>query len=371
MRIVRLANFWTPTSGGLRTALAAVGRGYRAAGHEPVLVVPGAEAADEVGPAGRTVVLPGRRLPGTPYRVLTDLRGVREVLERLGPDRLELSDRSTLWPLAGWAESAGVPLVLWAHERVDAILASRVPGVVPLRCLAGRWNRATLARVPRAVAPSRFVAEELRAAGIAEVRVVPHGVDLDTFDPGRRPPGRRDGALLVWAGRLSREKRPELALAALGELRRRGLDCRLVVVGDGPERRRLEAVAGALPVSFAGHVADREAMAHLLALADVALATCPVESFGLAALEALACGTPVVAVDGGALPEVVDPRAGRLADGRAPAFADAVEEVLAVPEAVRRRLARRRAEERPWSTTVAGLLAAHAAGTPHRVEVPA
>ncbi len=93
MRIVRLANFWTPSSGGQRIALDEVGRRYRERGHEPVLVVPGASHGDAVGPSGRIVTLAGRRLPGTPYRLLTDVDRVIEVLGRLRPDRIELSDR--------------------------------------------------------------------------------------------------------------------------------------------------------------------------------------------------------------------------------------------------------------------------------------
>ena len=68
-----------------------------------------------------------------------------------------------------------------------------------------------------------------------------------------------------------------------------------MVVGDGPAGAALRRRAQGLPVTFTGHLANRRRMSHLLAAADVALATCPCESFGLAALEALACGTPVVA----------------------------------------------------------------------------
>ena len=59
VRIVRLANFVTPRSGGLRTALQALGEGYLAAGHEPVLVIPGRRAGDEQTSAGRLVTVRG------------------------------------------------------------------------------------------------------------------------------------------------------------------------------------------------------------------------------------------------------------------------------------------------------------------------
>jgi len=63
LRIVRLANFVTPVSGGLRTALRHLGEGYAAAGHEPVLVIPGTAVTDEHTPQGRVITLPGPEIP--------------------------------------------------------------------------------------------------------------------------------------------------------------------------------------------------------------------------------------------------------------------------------------------------------------------
>ena len=108
-------------------------------------------------------------------------------------------------------------------------------------------------------------------------------------------------------GRLSPEKKPQRSLNTLATLRANGLSARLVVAGDGPLRRRLErrAARDGLPVTFAGFLPDRTDLAALLASADVAIAPGPAETFGLAALEALACGTPVVVSAESALPEVV------------------------------------------------------------------
>ncbi|MGW9036017.1 glycosyltransferase, partial [Streptomyces sp. NPDC055721] len=113
-----------------------------------------------------------------------------------------------------------------------------------------------------------------------------------------------------------------------------------------------------LPVRFLGHVADREALADLQAAADVCLAPGPAETFGLSALEALACGTPVVVSASSALPEVVG-AAGAVAADTPEAFAEAVRGVLAVPEAVRRAGARARAEGFTWDRSVAAFLQAH------------
>ena len=76
LRIVRLANFVTPVSGGLRTALRHLGAGYLAAGHDPVLIVPGPPNSlrtEQETDQGLVITLPGRTVPGTGgYRVLLD-----------------------------------------------------------------------------------------------------------------------------------------------------------------------------------------------------------------------------------------------------------------------------------------------------------
>jgi hypothetical protein len=91
VRIVRLANFITPCSGGLRTALRGLGAGYAAAGHEPVLVMPGAADHDEQTPQGRVITLRGPVLPlSGGYRLLLSKRRVRAILESLRPERLEV-----------------------------------------------------------------------------------------------------------------------------------------------------------------------------------------------------------------------------------------------------------------------------------------
>jgi alpha-1,6-mannosyltransferase len=92
----------------------------------------------------------------------------------------------------------------------------------------------------------------------------------------------------------------------------------------------------------------------------VVLAPCLVETFGLAVLEALACGTPVVAASGGAAGELLGDAAGLVAPATAAGMARGVLEILARPEPQRRAAARRQAERHPWSRAVAEMLDVHA-----------
>ncbi|MER7844424.1 glycosyltransferase [Kitasatospora sp. NPDC096077] len=374
LTIVRLANFVTPVSGGLRTALLHLGAGYRAAGHRPVLIVPGERRSEEDTEQGLVVTLPGPVLPASGgYRLLTDQRAVAAELTRLGPDRLEVSDRTTLRWTGSWARRHGVRSVMVSHESATGLLRTwGVPG--PLAgAAADRLNAATARAYDAVLCTTDWAAAEFRRIGVPNLVRAPLGVDLTALRPlpaERRAAERAryaadDELLLVLCSRLSAEKRPERAVEALARLRARGLPAVLVVAGAGPLRDRLAARAARLrlPVRFLGHLNGRTELAGLLGSADVVLAPGPVETFGLAAMEALACGTPVVASRSSALPGLIG-LAGVAAVDTGAGFAAAVGQLLRRPEEVRRATARAQAERYGWPAAVAGFLAAHGVRAP-------
>ncbi|MEV6172288.1 glycosyltransferase [Streptomyces sp. NPDC051954] len=378
LRIVRLANFVAPASGGLRTALRELGKGFKAAGHEPVLIVPGERYSDRETEQGRVITLPGPVLPGTGgYRVLIDKRRVAKLLEELGPDRLEVSDRTTLRWTGKWARRARVPAVMVSHETADGVLRTWGLSENLSRRTADAINVRTAHTYSRVVCTTEFAEREFVRIGARNVVRAPLGVDVMERHPALRDASlraeyaRMDEILLVMCSRLSVEKRPITAIDAAEELVRRGRRVRLLVAGDGPLRERLEQRARerSLPVTFLGHLKDRGRLGALQASADVCLAPGPAETFGLAALEAMACGTPVVASASSALPEVIG-SAGATAADRGAAFADAVDMLLERPETDRREAARARAECFGWGAAVESFLAAHDAvvtGQVHRV----
>jgi alpha-1,6-mannosyltransferase len=365
MRIVRLANFVTTHSGGLRTTLRSLGEGYQRAGHEAVLIVPGRQRSDDMTSQGRVITLPSAPLPRTGgYRVMAGRRELSRLLDELEPDRIEVSDRATLRWTGGWARQRGVGSMMVSHESLAGLL-----GVwnMPMRdSVADRLNLRTAEAFDQIVCTTAFAAAEFRRLGVPNLVEIPLGVDLDMFHPSRaddtvRARYARPGELLVvFCSRLSAAKRPELAVDALAALRNAKVPAVLVVAGDGTRRAALAYRSARLPVRFAGHIAERADVAALLASADVVVAPGPVETFGLAALEALACGTPVVVNDASALPEVVG-EAGVAVAGTAEAFADGVRALMARPEPERRAVARERAESFGWPQAVEGFLRAHGA----------
>lgn len=362
MRIAQLANFVGATSGGMRTAIEQLGQGYVAAGAERLLVIPGPVDAVRSTSLGDVVQVRAPRVGGG-YRLIVEPWRVTEVLERFAPTSVEWSDKLTLLPVAWWARRNGVRSVLLSHERMGDMFAMRTGLETTSKVSIGLLNRLIVRSFDTVVVTSAYAEGEFRSVADAAgcpISRVPLGVDLATFRPA---PGRvrAGGELrLVHAGRLSREKSPHLAVATAVELHRRGIPLRLDVYGEGPHRDELEALSGGAPVHFHGYVDGRAALRDRLAAADVSLSVCPGETFGLAVLEALACGTPVVTADRGGARELVDASCGAWGAPHAEALADAVLRLLALPESRRRTAARRRAEQYGWDRTVARMLALHA-----------
>ena len=370
VHICQLANFYGPTSGGIRTAIDQLSMRYALAGHRCSLIVPDARTGVVQRPHRTEYRIAAPLVPGFGgYRMIVEPALVGALLEDLRPDVIELSDKSTLLRPATRARATGAAVVLISHERLDAVLGQR------LRWLPGRaggvvrFNRWIARHVDAVVAASGFAASEFD--GLIEpgrLRRISLGIDLDDFRPvtkqARLASSREPGArcpLIVSAVRLSGEKHPGLLVEASRALLAGGIRHRFDVYGDGAMRRRLEAAARRLPMTFHGHVGDRTTLARAMAEADVAVAPGPHETFGLAALEMLASGTPVVVPRSGALPELVTPGTGAVTAMSGEGFADAIRTLLSGSRDEQRDRCRARAEQFGWDHTADDLLAIHEA----------
>ncbi|WP_328857966.1 glycosyltransferase [Williamsia herbipolensis] len=361
MRIVQVANFYGPRSGGLRTAVDQLGRGYTDHGHSVTVIVPGRTASEEVLDSGvARITVPAIGIPGTGGYRVADPRRVTDLLVGLAPDALEVSDRLTLRGLGPWARRRGIASVMISHERLDRLLGQVMPARWA-RAAADIANARTAAGYDAVVCTTAFARAEFDRIGATNVHRVPLGVDLDLFHPRRRNTTTVDAwrggssHLLVHCGRLSVEKHVERSIDTCAGLIGDGVDARLVIAGDGPRRASLTRRAAGLPVEFTGFLDSRTRVAELLAAADVALAPGPHETFCLSALESLAAGTPVVASRTSAVAEMVTDRCGAIAGNTTGEFADGVRSVFALSSGGRIS-ARLRAEDYGWPSAVQGML---------------
>ncbi|WP_276257294.1 glycosyltransferase [Haloglomus litoreum] len=216
---------------------------------------------------------------------------------------------------ARFARREELPLVASYHtptaEYADYIAEGRLADAV--EAVARRYERWYLDRTDAVVVPSEPAREHLEDIGVsAAVEVVPNGVDTDRFRPVETAAFRErhdlgDGLLLGYTGRHGYEKDLGAILDAVDGFRVDGERPTVVFGGDGPARASLMASAEGLDadVRFLGFL-DREELPAFYSSLDAFLFPSPVETQGLVALEANACGTPVVGVDSGALAETVD-----------------------------------------------------------------
>ena len=370
MRIMHIANFYGPKSGGIRTTLHELGKGYQSKGHEFIYVVPGTSFYCEETPSGKRVTLPSVVLPFSGgYRVIINTRQVKRLIITLAPDRLEISDRFTLTGIGKWAVTRNIPSVVFSHESLRGLISTYLP--IKITKFVNWHNRRLASRFTHVIATTNFAAQEFRDIQVKNLAQIPLGVDLTGFSPNLVNLGLKESLLkgaqhlIVHCGRMSPEKKPQRSIQALRILREKGIDARLVYVGGGPMWKTLREEAKDLPVTFLGFIADRNKVAEILASADVSMAPGPIETFCLAALESLASGTPVIASSSSAVGEFLlidsDQPVGFVADDNGNDFAAAVAKVLNWSK-VRPSLANEcheQAENFPWSSTVSLMLTLH------------
>lgn len=310
MHLVDTTLFYSPTSGGVRRYLNAKHEWYaRRSEHRHSLVVPGPHA--ELVPGGVSTVA-GTIVPGTfNYRLPLVPRRWSRMLEALEPDVIEVGDAfHPAWCALTVARRRRIPAVAFFH--------SDLPRLVGIRCgpviggLASHYMRALYERFDLVFAPSQLMCDYLRWLGLKRVVQQPLGVDTEVFHPDRRHAQlrqslglRQDVRLLAFAGRFSAEKNIPVLLDAFKQL---GKGYHLLLIGGGEEKRLADNIT-VLP-----YRRDSVELARMLASVDALVHAGTAETFGLVAIEAMACGRPVVAARAGALAELVDNSVGMSAD---------------------------------------------------------
>jgi alpha-1,6-mannosyltransferase len=368
MKILHIANFYGPKSGGIKTTIHYLGTRYLAAGHEFTFVVPGISLTNSETAYGRTFHLSSREIPFSGgYRIFKSRKEIKQAIIMSNPDRIECSDRFTLLFLGNWARKRGIQTLVFSHETLSGLLAKFLPAPRLWQKLAD-WHNQRLSRAfDFVIATTRFAAQEFERIRVKNLRLIPLGVDSKIFSPSRRKSELRatlsKGAefLMVHCGRLSPEKDPHLTIGALRILKEKfNLDIQLVIIGGGPLSQKLERESHDLPVTFTGYIANPIKIAEILAAADVSVAPGPLETFCLSALESLSCGTPVVANARSAVGELLDEFGGNRCGATARNEEEFATKILQILRSSSLRAnARNRALEFTWERTLSSLVDLH------------
>lgn len=364
MKALHVTNAWHATSGGIATFYRALMAAAAHRGHEMCLVVPGAEDhIEDIGPHARIYSIASPPAPLNPgYRLLRPAsylrRGsrLRQILNSEKPDLVEVCDKYTLNYFAGMLRAGMMgdvrakPLIVGLScERMDDNVAAYFGWDWVTQSLTAfymKWLYFSL--FDQHITNSQYTAEELRKASLGHpiqrgVWIRPMGVDTHDLSPKYRSSVARNdliqridvnpnSVLLLYVGRLAVEKNLGLLIETLERLQAQGgSDWRLIVIGDGAERGRFLAEAQRhVPdqVRWLGHVRDRSELALIYANCDVFLHPNPREPFGIAPLEAMASGLPVVVPDSGGVRTYADSSNCWIASPDANSFAKAVCDIM-------------------------------------------
>ncbi len=312
MRLLDVTEFYSPWGGGVRTYLTEKARWIAPqADFEHAVVLPGDRDHVEVWQRSRVYFVRGPAVPASPgYHFLIARNKLAEIVRLERPDVIEVgSPYAAPWLARRAARRARSPsrLVAFVHEN-PRLYAARAPRAIRAALDGFLANYLSAAHKDFALAVGTSPTN-VAGFGVAHTAVVPLGVDTVLFRPAWRDPAwpEETGAwpgqpVALYAGRLSAEKGLNVVLDALPRVHA-SLGLRLVVIGEGHLRPRLERLARERPAMLAvlPFEGDRGRLARAYASADLFFAPCPYETFGLAALEAMASGLPVVGVAAGGI----------------------------------------------------------------------
>ncbi len=325
MKICDLTQFYSPVSGGvkryLQEKIAFIGK--QGGAHEHVLIVPGSRSEMRVEGSSRVYTIHSPLISAeSRYRALLDLREVGEILRKENPDIIESSDPYQIaWRSIAMGRELGRPVVAYYHSHFAEIFRQvaqrRLGDTISEWVSAGarRYVRNLYRQFAATLVPSQSLAEILKDWGVANVRVLPLGVDATSFrpDPDDRQETRRslgiapERTVLLYVGRFSGDKNVRTLFGAFELIEKEEPDrFHLLVVGDGPDRTKLQLILrqGA-NATWIRYLADSTELARFYRAADLFVHPGLYETFGLVAIESQACGTPVLGFRGSPMDAVI------------------------------------------------------------------
>jgi glycosyltransferase involved in cell wall biosynthesis len=314
VRILYLSDVYFPRVNGVSTSIATFRAELHRLGHVTTLVAPEyGDAGQRDTPPDRIVRVPSRPVPLDPEDRAMRWRALREALRGLREARFDLVHVQTpfLAHYAGvrLAWECRLPCVATYHTFFAEYFHHYLPMLPDAvsRFVARRMSRSQCNAVDTVVVPSSAIAQALRDYGVSRpVEIVPTGLDIESMAGG-------DGAafrvlhgvapwrpMLLYVGRVAHEKNLDFLLRMFATVRRQMPAAVLVVCGEGPALPHLRRLARDLAlgdaVRFIGYLDRARELPGCYAAADLFVFASRTETQGLVLLEALAAGTPVVAL---------------------------------------------------------------------------
>jgi len=350
VKICDLTQFYSPLSGGVKRyvheKIAYVSNCSPDDTH--VLIVPGPKTELTTNARSRVYSIHSPLVSrSSRYRALLNLRAIEEILERERPDLIESSDPYQIgWKAIAAGRALRVPVVGFYHSHFpEAYLRGGAKflgkrGTQRAMKLTRAYVRRLYNRFQATLVPSETLGGLLSEWGVRNVRPVRLGVNTRVFKPlpddraaTRDSLGAGHGqTLLLYTGRLSREKNTQTLLRAFELLHQRDQNkFYLVIIGDGPQRTKVQKLQRRIEnVSWIPYCAESVDLARYYRAADLFVHPGVQETFGLVALESQACGTPVVGIRGSYMDGIICHDQKSWAQNNSPdALAEAVEDFSA------------------------------------------
>lgn len=322
LRILIATDVFYPTTGGVPVAILALTKGLVARGHELLLMAPSNSPRTyletfegiRVRRVGSFPVNSKRSLR-LPFNIFEISRTISEFL----PDVIHVCTPGIICENAvKVGQKRGIALVGTNHVIEDNLLSPyHLPKALEIAIGNFLFNRilTLYKKLDRVAAPSPFAAKHFIEQGLEDVQPISNGVYLDHYLESSEKEGEKLGKALklgskivvLYVGRLDKEKRVDVLLRAVAEVKSNKF--KLVIVGDGVDAVKLKSLAKNLgiesKVSFLGYIVN-DHLPNLYRLADIFVMPGDAELQSISTLEAMASGLPVIACDSKALPDLVE-----------------------------------------------------------------
>jgi 1,2-diacylglycerol 3-alpha-glucosyltransferase len=350
MRVVITTDTYWPRINGVTVAVDTYRKALLRLGHTVFIIAPrypSSLAGHDVPDDDHVIRLPAFRFPWSPEDRMgypTVRWRITRLLEDLAPDVVHSHSEFTI----GFGGKAyclrnDVPHVMTCHTYYEKYITTYVPAIPKqiAHAVVSSWSRSDYRLIDALTVPSQWLARLIRSYGVeCPIHVIPTGIDPDDFSVppeekeavaarlSQKAPGLAGRRILLYAGRIAREKNIDFLLEVMQKVAREVPTALLLLAGKGPYDAKLKALVRekrlGSHIMFTGYL-DRKELSYALSLSEVFLFASKTETQGLVLVEAMMCKTPVVALRSPGTEEViVDERGGYLMDEDVDGFAQKV-----------------------------------------------